>query len=166
MKHFIVLFVITLGLSALSLVANAQSADAGAVSGSQSGATALQGNAQQLTVTNPAAPDNIRVRNNAGVVLGGFAAPFSPDGCSGTSQIGASIVGATIGAGTMTLEQNCAHIRRTYAWMAKADYALKTGRPDLEVKYLAMADLILCTTGDDNELQSCKELGLVGERTK
>lgn len=138
----------------------AQTSDASAGSQSQSGATATQGNAQIANYNSPAAPDHVTVRNNPGVYMGGFAAPFSPDACSGTSQLGVSVIGASATAGKQVLEENCAHIRRAYAWMSKADYAYKTGRPVMASRYERMSNLALCDTGDENEQDECSRLRL------
>lgn len=100
------------------------------------------------------------VRSAPPVMLGGFGTSFSSDNCVNIQQAGVSVLGAGIAAGGGKVDQNCAHIRRGYAFGQAAAYAAKSGQAKMASQLLSMANWEFCTSDADTQ-KACLQAGLV-----
>ncbi len=149
-------------------VTNTNNSNSNSSSNSQSGSVANTTNAMNVTNSTPERQTveytgDYKVRTAPGTVLGGFSGSFSSDYCLGTSQVGASGLGWSLGGGKQTPDKNCQKLRRVerfgqLAATAGGDTTL-TGR-----KLISMATWEICTA-DETTTKACKELGLVIDET-
>lgn len=165
---------LAIGLTAL-FIGNVTAQDINSTSNSSvntsaQSSAANQGNAQNITFNSPQQPTHTtqRVVTAPGMGLGSFGTSFSSDNCSNTIAGQLSVVGFGASAGKALLEQNCAHIRRGYAFGQIAAFAASNHQTDLMVKAEAMVAYEFCMAdGNDSETaKACMDLGMVRDGHK
>jgi hypothetical protein len=132
-------------------------------SGAMSSA-ANQGNnqGQDITFNSPATPTHTTetVRSAPSMGLGSFGTSFSSDNCSNTIAGQASVIGVGASFGKALMEQNCAKIRRGFAFGQAAAFAAQNGQKELALREQAMVNYEFCTTDADTQ-QACEDMGLI-----
>lgn len=135
-------------------------------SGATSSAANLGNNqGQAITFNSPAAPTHTTetIRSAPSMGLGSFGTSFSSDNCANTIAGQVSVIGVGASMGKALLEQNCAHLRRGYAFGQAAAFAASNHQQELAVKLQAMTNYEFCTSDgtDSDTAHACEDLGLI-----
>jgi hypothetical protein len=151
-----------LALLAMPALSHAQSLDTTATAGSQSGAStdtqvnnALTLQTQQLPVTT--------IRAAPGMGLAATTNSFSSDYCGGTSQIGGSSIGFSVGVSKQVQDSRCNARRDFQSFGQGAVQELNAGNKDRYNAAMSMAWFVLCTS-EPRYIDACKRAGLVIDR--
>lgn len=123
---------------------------------------ANEGNAQSITFNSPPVPTRTEqvVRAAPSMGIGSFGTSFSSDNCSNTIAGQLSVIGVGASFGKALLEENCAHLRRGFAFGQAAAFAAANHQQDMAKKAQAMVNFEFCTT-DENTQAACARLGLI-----
>jgi hypothetical protein len=135
-------------------------------SGATSSAANLGNNqGQAITFNSPAVPTHTTqtVRAAPSMGLGSFGTSFSSDNCANTIAGQVSVIGVGASMGKALLEQNCAHLRRGYAFGQAAAFAAANHQQDLAIKLQAMTNYEFCTSDgvDSDTAHACEDMGLI-----
>lgn len=130
-----------------------------------SSSAANEGNAQNITFNSAPAPTHTHetVRAAPSMAMGSFGTSFSSDNCSNTVAGQMSVIGVGASFGKAVIEQNCAHIRRGYAFGQMASFAIDHHQMELATKMEAMVDFEFCTADgkDSDTAKACEAMGLI-----
>lgn len=163
-KMYLGLMALAMGLlcGAASAQTTVNSTSNSSVSSGAQSSAANQGNAQSITFNTPQQPTRTtqRVVSAPSLGLGSFGSSFSSDNCSNTIAGQLSVVGIGASAGRALLEENCAHLRRGYAFGQAAAFAAQNHQPEMAAKMQAMVNFEFCTT-DPQTQAACTKLGLI-----